>query len=215
MTANTEPRSSTLKPELYMDVTGSCGPTGGQQFLDLGCGTGNVTRDVLLPRCPPFRRIVAVDASTDMLEYARQHFAHPKISYDVLDILADNVSDFVERYGQFDRVYSLFCFNWVRDQEKALKNVAELMKPGGEAYFRFYAATPVMRFRQKLAKMERWCKYAKICEDCIPPSLDHVGKEALHSYMLGLLKNAELTPSICEVKTEESSNYAGLEDVIH
>ncbi|KAM7314211.1 putative methyltransferase-like protein SPBC21C3.07c [Ixodes scapularis] len=184
--ARTETGSSTLEPELYMDITEAdwlsaaavelsllqvslpIDSAGGQQFLDLGCGTGIVTRDVLLPRCPPFRRIVAVDASRDMVEYAMRHFAHVKICYDVLDIVADDVSGFVER---------------------------------------FYASTPLMRFRRKLAGMERWKKYAKICEDCIPPSLDHIGREALISYMLGLLKNAGLTPSICDVKTDRDSFY--------
>lgn len=191
----------------HLQVSLPIDPAGGQQFLDLGCGTGIVTRDVLLPRCPPFRRIVAVDASRDMVEYARRHFAHVKICYDVLDIVKDDVSGFVERYGQFDRVYSQFCLNWVKDQAKALKNVTKLMKPGGVALFRFYAATPLMRFRRKLAGMERWKKYAKICEDCIPPSIDHIGREALISYMLGLLKNAGLTPSICDVKTDRDFFY--------
>ncbi|KAG0416977.1 hypothetical protein HPB47_006003 [Ixodes persulcatus] len=88
------------------------------QFLDVGCGTGDFTRDCLLPRCPPCRRIVAADVSEDMVQYAREHFSHPKICYDVLDIASEDVSDFIERYGEFDRVYSFFCFHWMRNQEQ-------------------------------------------------------------------------------------------------
>ncbi|KAM7281598.1 uncharacterized protein ISCGN_006274 [Ixodes scapularis] len=226
---HTEPTQTTLMPELYVNVTSAKwftiaadelravlatfprGPTEDQQFLDLGCGSGNVTRDVLLPQCPPCRRFVAVDASEDMLKYAREHFAHPKICYAALDILADDVSDFVERYGLFDRVYSLLCFNWLKDQEKALKNVVKLMKPGGEALFWFNARTPQMRFRKTLAGMQRWSKYAQICGGDIPPTVDLTGEEELLSYMLGILKRADLVPSMCQVRRDPTERYTSPE----
>ncbi|XP_040068528.1 juvenile hormone acid O-methyltransferase-like [Ixodes scapularis] len=176
---NTEPTKYTLIPELYVKVTGvkwvstsanvlryvqgtfPSGSTGNQQFLDLGCGPGNITRDVLLPECPPCRRLVAVDSSEDMLRYARERFYHPKIVYDTLDIVSDDLSDFVGRYGLFDRVYALHLLNWLKDQKQALKNIAKLMKPGGEAVFTFSASAPQMRFRKKLVGIPRWSKYAK------------------------------------------------------
>ncbi|CAN7942255.1 unnamed protein product [Ixodes hexagonus] len=220
-----KPTQSTLMPELYANVTSAewfsiaadelsaveatfpSGSTEDQQFLDLGCGTGNITRDVLLAQCPPCQRFVAVDSSDSMLEYARKHFAHPKICYDTLDILADDdVSDFAKRYGQFDRVYSILCFNWIKDQEKAFKNASKLMKPGAEGLFWFNARTPQMRFRRKLAGMQRWNKYAKIFEESLPPTVDLVEDEAIVSYMLGLLKSAHLTVSICECP-RRSANF--------
>ncbi|CAN8032011.1 unnamed protein product [Ixodes persulcatus] len=133
-----------------------------QQFLDLGCGKGDVTRETLLPRCLPVGRIVAVDVSKDKIETAKKTFAHPKICYDVLDALADDVSTFVKKYGQFDRVYAIFLFNWVKDQEKGFKNVFELLKPGGECLFMFYASSFHLQFRKKLARAERWKKYAVV-----------------------------------------------------
>ncbi|CAN7946105.1 unnamed protein product [Ixodes pacificus] len=229
---NTEPTRKTLMPELYANATAGkwfslsadilrsvqgsfpSGPTGDQQFLDLGCGPGNITRDVLLPQCPPCRRLVAVDSSEDMLRYAREHFHHSKICYDTFDIVSDDTSDFVGRYGLFDRVYSLLLLNWLNDQEQALKNIAKLMKQGGEALFSFSASTPQMRFRKKLAGMPRWSKYAKICESCTPPTVDLAGKEALVSYVRGILKNANLTPSMCEFRSTLYDTSAGLQDLI-
>ncbi|CAN7996776.1 unnamed protein product [Ixodes hexagonus] len=229
----TKPKHPTLLPELYVKVTYQkwftmvanelgalhgtfpSGSTKDQQFLDLGCGPGNITRDVLLTQCPPCRRFVAADSSEDMLAYARKHFAHPKICYEALDILANNdVSDFVRRYGRFDLIYSLLCFNWLRDQAKAFKNVAKVMKPGGEGLFWFHASAPQMRFRQKLTRMRRWNKYAKILEDSLPPTVDLVGDEALVAHMLGLLNIAQLTPSMCEVRRDFYGRHANLEHLI-
>ncbi|CAN8021592.1 unnamed protein product [Ixodes persulcatus] len=183
------------------------------QILDLGCGPGDITHDGLLPRCLPCRRVVAVDVSADMVEFAKTHYAHAKISYDVLDIVADDVADFVERYGQFDLVYSSYCFNWVKDQEQAFKNLGELMKPGAECLLRFYAASPHMRFRQKLAKMERWKKYAQICENCIPPTIDMNGKREILPYISNLLNSANLAPSVCKVTREALISYTSPEAI--
>ncbi|CAN8000454.1 unnamed protein product, partial [Ixodes hexagonus] len=185
-----------------------------QQFLDLGCGTGDVTRDALLPRCLPVGRIVAVDVSEDKIKTAKKSFAHPKICYDVLDAVADDVSAFVKKYGQFDRVYAIFLFNWVKDQEKGFKNVFKLLKPGGECFFMFYASSFHLQFRKKLAKIEPWKKYAEICEKTTPPTLDLVGKEARISYMTDALKSANLIPSLCDVIQEISTHYTSKDVLI-
>ncbi|XP_042150140.1 juvenile hormone acid O-methyltransferase-like [Ixodes scapularis] len=131
-----------------------------QQFLDVVCGTGDFTRDHLLPHCSPCGRKVAVDVSSEMIEFARKHFAHSKICFDTLDISEKDVDDFITKYGQFDRVYSFFCLHWVKDQRTALKNVSALLKPGGDCFLLFTAYTHTTRLRRKLAKMDHWKKCA-------------------------------------------------------
>ncbi|KAG0444743.1 hypothetical protein HPB47_013435 [Ixodes persulcatus] len=182
-------------------------------FLDVGCGPGDFTRDCLLPRCPPCRKIMAVDVSEDMVKYAQEHFAHPKICYDVLDIGSKHVSDFIERHGEFDRVYSFFCLHWMTDQETVLKNVAKLMKPGGGCLLLFNASSPAMRFRKKMAEMERWQKYRELCTSCVPPSIDLADKGAFIAYLTGLLKAAELLPTTCELLRVQRT-FPSLEKVI-
>lgn len=186
-----------------------------QQFLDLGCGTGEVTRDLLLPRCLPVGRIVAVDFSKDKIESAKKDFAHPKICYDVLDAITGDVSSFVKKYGQFDRVYAIFLFNWVKDQRRGFENVFEMLKPGGECLFMFYASSFHLQFRKKLAGTERWRKYAEICEKTTPPTLDLVGNEERISYMTELLKSAKFTPSLCDIIQEVSTHYTSKDVLIN
>ncbi|EEC10701.1 acid methyltransferase, putative, partial [Ixodes scapularis] len=134
-----------------------------------------------------------------MVEYARSHFGHPKIAYDVLNAVEEDVSGFMGRYGQFDHVFSLFCLNWVKDQAKALKNIALLMKPGGSCLLLFVASTSLMPRRQELALKTRWAKYAQICRDLVPPTHDLKGNDVLESYVKDLLMTAHLTPLACEV----------------
>ncbi|KAG0428766.1 hypothetical protein HPB47_024262 [Ixodes persulcatus] len=182
------------------------------QILDLGCGTGDFTRNGLLPRCLPCRRIVAVDSSHDMIDYASKHFAHPNICYDVLDAAGD-VSGLVERYGQFDRVYSFFALHFVKDQEKALKNIARLMRPGGECLLLFCSRSTGMQVLRAIGTMERWRKHADLCESLVPASVDLVDKEDIVAYFSGLLSAANLKPTTCKVTFERRKNIV-LDDLI-
>ncbi|CAN7993803.1 unnamed protein product, partial [Ixodes pacificus] len=226
ITENTPVKSettySTIDPEIYiasnntqralnlqvLDIlqTSFMDDTKEQQFLDVGCGTGDFTRDHLLPRCTPLERMVAVDVSEDMVEYAKKYFAHPKICYDVLDITGNGVADFVKRYGQFDRVYSFFCLQRTNNQEAALKNIAGLLKPGGGCLLFFVASSSGMRLNQTLARMDHWKKYQKVFKNTIPPSGDLESRDALLSYMLNLLKNTGLVPTTCELLQEPPSH---------
>lgn len=113
-------------------------PNAGQQFMDVGCGSGDFTRQQLLPRCQPCRRIVATDISESMVRYARENFGHPQIEYEVHDISKD-VSGLVRKYGQFTRVYSFCALHWVKDHVTAFRNISDLMSSEGECLLLFVA----------------------------------------------------------------------------
>lgn len=132
-----------------------------QNFLEIGCGPGDFTKEYLLPSCPPCRRIVAGDVSKDMLEYAKEHFSHPKILHEFLNIEED-VSQFVAKHGQFRRVYSFFCLHWMKDLAGSLRNISKLMSPDGECLVVFIARHPYYPLRRELFSMERWKVYRKV-----------------------------------------------------
>lgn len=137
------------------------GSSGDQQFLDIGCGVGDLTRDEILPRSLPCKRLVATDLSNEMLNYAKQNFAHPKITYDFLDIGGD-VSSFVKKYGEFDRVYSFCCLNWVQNKKVAMLNIHQLLKPGGECLLFFPLGGRLYENWKRIGAMERWKAYKPV-----------------------------------------------------
>lgn len=173
-------------------------PDDNQQFLEIGCGTGDFTRDCLLPRCPPCRKLVAGDVSRDMIEYAKQHFSHPKIEHDFVNIEGD-VSEFASKHGTFRRVYSFFVFHWVKNWDAALKNISKLMTADGECLFVFFARHPVFSLRRELLRQEKWKPYEKVVEDVIPETHDLPNRGAMKSRMVNLLEAANLVPETCEV----------------
>lgn len=130
--------------------------------LDIGCGTGDFTRDVLLYHISPSSSIVAVDVSSQMIGYAKEHSQHPNVAYEILDIATPDVSDFVSKHEKFDRVYSFYCLQWVQDQDAALRNIATLMKSGGEFLLLFPVKTAVYTIWRDIAKLPRWKAYTGV-----------------------------------------------------
>ncbi|KAG0426852.1 hypothetical protein HPB47_026034 [Ixodes persulcatus] len=140
--------------------------SGQQQFMDLGCGTGDFTRQELLPRCQPCRRIVATDVAKEMVRYARGNYPHPQIEYEVYDI-ADDASGLVKSYGKFDRVYSFFVLNWVKDQVTAFGHISDLMTSGGECLLTIAARWTGFEIWRRIVRMDRWKSFAQAAADSI------------------------------------------------
>lgn len=134
------------------------------RYLDVGCGTGNLTREILLKHGGDFAEMVGVDISSGMIDWARQHAPHPRLSYDVLDIEKGDASGFVNKYGKFDRVYSFFCLNWVCDKRRALRNIAVLLGDEGQFLLAFLVRTDLREVWLEIAKSPRWKEYTAVSE---------------------------------------------------
>ncbi|KAG0426047.1 hypothetical protein HPB47_026813 [Ixodes persulcatus] len=203
--SNQFPRQTNIKTLDSMQILFGSRPNASQQFIDVGCGTGDFTRQELLPRCQPCRRIVATDVSREMVEYARENFGHPQIAYEVHDIESD-VSELVRKYGKFDRVYSFFTLHWTVDLAGALRNVADLMTDDGECLLVFPARITLYRVWRKIVAVDRWKQYKAVIERLIPPSQDIGDRSGLTSYMLGVLEGSNLKPRTCQVLSEDLSH---------
>ncbi|KAH6923942.1 hypothetical protein HPB50_009579 [Hyalomma asiaticum] len=175
------------------------GPRGTRQFLDVGCGCGKVTVEVLLPNVPEdVERVVGVDVCENMVSHAREHSSHSKVVYEQLDITGD-VSGFLDLYGPFDRLYVFNSLNRVKDQPTAWRNISKLLKPGGECllfYCAWYATPEIWR---ALAKRERWSRFSEWWENLIPPSQDMRSTDERLNYVKSLSTAVGLELRSCEV----------------
>ncbi|CAN7946944.1 unnamed protein product, partial [Ixodes hexagonus] len=131
------------------------------QVLDVGCGTGDFTYQQLLPRCQPCRRIVATDVSQSMVRYAKEHFGHPLISYEV-HAIEDDISALLNTYGKFDRIYSFFALHWVKNLKAALRNIAGLMTDDGDVLLIFTGRWAGYDAWRKIVQMDRWRPYKEV-----------------------------------------------------
>lgn len=137
---------------------------GCDSILDIGCGTGDVTIELILPILPSnFSRLLGCDISDKMIEYAQQHYGHPKVIFDKLDISDDVVviDEFLTKFGSFDHVVSFFCLHWVRNQEAAIKNITKLLTPNGDCLLLFITSCNVYTVHDEMSKSSKWSQHMK------------------------------------------------------
>jgi trans-aconitate 2-methyltransferase len=90
--------------------------------IDVGCGTGRVTEALLA--IVPRGRVLAIDASADMVELARRRLGdHAEVwCQDVLELeLAEPV----------DAIISTATLHWVTDHDRLWRRLVQALRPGG------------------------------------------------------------------------------------
>ncbi len=106
----------------FLDLLALVEPVPGPRLLDLGCGTGELTR--LAHERLGARETLGVDSSAAMLERAAAH-AGGGVAFVQGDLGAFEG-------GGFDVVLSNAAIHWVPDHERLLARLAALIGPGGQ-----------------------------------------------------------------------------------
>jgi trans-aconitate 2-methyltransferase len=89
--------------------------------LDVGCGTGRVTEALLA--LVPQGRVLAVDASADMVALARRRLG------DRAQVWCQNALD-LELDEPVDAIVSTATFHWVTDHDRLWARLAQALRPG-------------------------------------------------------------------------------------
>ena len=101
---------------------------GGRDFLDIGCGTGDVTLAVL--REAPAARVTGIDLSAAMIEIAmkktRAAGLGARAVYQLGDATALTFAD-----GSFDGIVTAFCLRNVVDHARTFAEMRRVLRPGG------------------------------------------------------------------------------------
>jgi juvenile hormone acid methyltransferase len=88
----------------------------GDRVLDVGCGPGNVTTQVLLPRLPEdFGLLVGGDISPNAIQYANETYTHSKLKFTQFDLLEDISKTSQLPPSYFDKIFSFFLLHWIPD----------------------------------------------------------------------------------------------------
>lgn len=94
-------------------------PQPGESILDLGCGTGHLTKTI----AGSGAHVVGIDNSPDMVEAARKNYPH-------INFVVADARDF-SFPTPFDALFSNATLHWVTEPERAVNCIAASLKPGG------------------------------------------------------------------------------------
>jgi trans-aconitate methyltransferase len=94
-------------------------PQPGERILDLGCGTGQLTKKI----ADSGANVLGLDASPDMIGQARQNY--PRLQF----VLANAAA--LQFENEFDAVFSNAALHWMLDRAGVVAGVARALKKGG------------------------------------------------------------------------------------
>lgn len=164
---------------------------GRDSVLDAGCGPGDVTLDIVLPALPStFERLVGIDISEDMLDYARKTQVHPKLSFEQFNLGMELEKQSLNGIEPFDHITSFFCLMWIRNQKICIRNFHKLLKPGGDMVIAFIKHHVVYDAYEHLSQDIRWAEYMVDYEQQLSPY--HNSKNAREEFS-NLLKDCGFT----------------------
>src|SRR5262249_11056465 len=96
----------------------------GSRILDIGCGTGRLTRWIG-ERLGPSACVVGIDPLEERIGVARSHGG--AVRFEVGQ--AEDLGAFED--ASFDAVCMSSVFHWVSDKTKALAEIRRVLRPGG------------------------------------------------------------------------------------
>jgi trans-aconitate 2-methyltransferase len=114
----------------FVDLLALIQPAPSMRVLDLGCGTGHLTR--LLHERLQARETIGLDRSSRMLELAAAEQS-PGLRFTLGTI--ESFSDAAE----FDLIFSNAAFHWIEDHEALVGRLLHALKPGGQLAFQMPA----------------------------------------------------------------------------
>lgn len=100
------------------------GLAGGERILDVGCGTGSLTRAVA--DAAKIRSVTGIDPSEAYISFACGRCEDPRVIYRTGDACALPFDD-----ARFDRCVSQLVLNFVPDAGRAIAEMVRVTRPGG------------------------------------------------------------------------------------
>ena len=127
-------------------------PQPGEQILDLGCGTGELTNQINKAGAD----VVGIDSSKKLISAACEQFPHLPFYHQDATQLTE-----VERY---DAVFSNAVLHWIQDQDAVTQGMFRALRPGGRLVVELGGEGNVQQIRAALKKTLQRRGYQKAAD---------------------------------------------------
>jgi juvenile hormone acid methyltransferase len=90
---------------------------GADTLMDIGCGTGDVLYDFILPKVPEnYHKVIGVDISEEILKCAKENFGNKLIEFHQMDISSSACCKHFKN-EEFDQITSFYALHWIQNQK--------------------------------------------------------------------------------------------------
>lgn len=151
-------KHSSAQQEWARELIGKLSLTGSEHVLDVGCGDGKITAEIV--GLVPDGSVVGVDTSEEMVRFAAETFPPqqwPNLSFRVMD--ASRLT--FDR--EFDVVFSNATLHWVLDHGPVLRGIFRALKPGGRCLLQMAGKGNAQRFFETVLSagpvVDKWGGY--------------------------------------------------------
>lgn len=94
-----------------------------------------------------------------MIEYAKNNYEiSNKMNFEVVDIENSNQCQPYSCY--FNKLFSFFCFHWIKKKQDALVNMHNMLKNNGEILIHFLLVNPLFELYKCMDA--KWQQYADV-----------------------------------------------------
>ncbi|MBU5317310.1 methyltransferase domain-containing protein [Clostridium bornimense] len=138
------------RTQLAIDLVNRITIDNPKKVLDIGCGPGNST-NVLAQRFKG-SYILGIDNSSNMIETVKNQYSN--IDFNICDA-SKKLSGFDK---DFDIVFSNACIQWISNHYKLLKDMMQLIKPGGilAVQIPMNYKEPIQKIINQVSSSEKW-----------------------------------------------------------
>ncbi|XP_070172097.1 juvenile hormone acid O-methyltransferase-like [Polyergus mexicanus] len=103
------------------NISGKC--------MDVGCGPGDITNDILLPFLKPNVTMIGTDIMEEIVEYANKTYGDKeRLKFEALDIQTKKLP--VKYISEFDHIFSFHALHWCNDVHQTFRNIYHMLRPG-------------------------------------------------------------------------------------
>ena len=123
----------------------------------MGCGDGKVTAEVA--RHVPNGSVVGLDASAEMIDFARKEFPSKRTE---TFVSSKEMLESLDFHEEFDLVISFACLHWVIDHRPVLRGIHRALRPGGRILLQFGGrgnAAEVVQIVSEVIARPKWADY--------------------------------------------------------